>query len=113
MNKFDETLLSVIDDVFLCILGAECTKIIYNYLERISLPKHEIPHQLDKFSEELRKLLGSGNMKPDLNPACILEEAIAKRLCAKLGVEMQSSSHQTFTTFIRKLKEEYSKLKIK
>ncbi|MCW4007713.1 MAG: hypothetical protein NWF09_03340 [Candidatus Bathyarchaeota archaeon] len=105
MDKFDETLLSVIDDVFLCTLGADCTKIIYNYLERRSLPKHEIPRQTDKFSEEIRKLL-CDNKKSRNNPACLLEEAIAKRLCSTLGVKMQLSAFRTFAMFIRKLKQE-------
>lgn len=79
---------------------------IFNYLERNDFPKSEIPTQLDRFSEELRKLLGSGKSQI-LGSAPILEEAIAERLCAKLGMKMQARFPIAFPTFIRKLKEDY------
>jgi hypothetical protein len=42
-----------------------------------------------------------------LGSASILEEAIAERLCAKLGVKMQTRFPIAFSTFIRELKEGY------
>lgn len=106
MDKFDEALLSAMDEILRYTLGDICTQIIYDYLERISLPRSEIPNKLDRFSEELRKLLGYGKGQI-LGSAPILEEAIAERLCAKLGVKMQSRLTMAFSIFVRKLKEEY------
>ena len=104
MDKFDETLLSVIDEVLLLILGANSVKIIYNYLESMSLPKHEIPSQLDKFSKELRKLLGD-NTNLNLSPAYMLEVAIVKHLCGKLNLQMKSTSPIKFSVTIQEIKE--------
>ena len=106
MDEFNEALLSAIDEILGYTLGDVCTQIIYSYLERSSFPKSEIPNNLDRFSEELRNLLGSGRGQI-LGSAPILEEAIAERLCAKLGVEMQARFPIAFPTFIRKLKENY------
>ncbi|MCX8153033.1 MAG: hypothetical protein N3E52_01205 [Candidatus Bathyarchaeota archaeon] len=112
MDKFDETLLNVIEEVFLCTLGANSTRLIYNYLESKALAKSKIPCRIDRFSEELRKLLGD-NEKSILNPAYLLEKAIAQRLCAKLGLKMQLNPSIAFAEFIGKLKEEHLKLNLK
>jgi hypothetical protein len=61
---------------------------------------------LDKFSEELRRLLGDGKGQI-LGSAPILEEAIAERFCAKLGMKKQGRLPLAFSIFIRKLKEDY------
>lgn len=106
MDKFDEILLSAIDEILRYTLGDACTQIIYDYLERNSLPRSEIPNKLDRFSEELRKLLGYGKGQI-LGSAPILEEAIAERLCAKLGLKTQPRLSMAFSVFIRKLKEDY------
>jgi hypothetical protein len=106
LDEFDEALLASIDEILRYTRGDACTKIIYNYFERYSFPKHEIPTKLDRFSEELRKLLGDGRGQI-LGSAPILEEAIAERLCAKLGRKLQGRLPAAFSIFIRKLKEDY------
>jgi len=106
MDEFDEALLASIDEILRYTLGDACTKIIYNYLERNAFPKSEIPNRLDSFSEELRKLLGAGRGQI-LGSAPILEEAIAERLCAKLGKKPQGRLPVAFSIFIHKLKEDY------
>jgi hypothetical protein len=106
LDEFDEALLSAIDEIFRYTLGDVCTKIIYNYFERNSFPKHEIPTKLDRFSDELRKLLGDGKGQI-LGSAPILEEAIAERLCTKLGTKLQGRLPVAFSIFIRNLKEDY------
>ena len=108
MDEFDEALLSAIDEILRYTLGDVCTQIIYSYLERHSFPKSEIPNNLDRFSEELRRLLGDGKGQI-LGSAPILEEAIAERLCAKLGTKTEGRLPAAFPIFIRKLKENYSK----
>ena len=106
MDAYDEALLNAIDEIFRYTLGDVSTQIIYDYLERNVFPKSEIPNRLDKFSEELRKLLGHGRGQI-LGSAPILEEAIAERLCDKLGMKTQPKFPIVFPTFIRELKEEY------
>jgi hypothetical protein len=106
MDEFDEALLTAIDEIFRYTLGDACTQIIYNYLKRNSFPKYEIPNRLDKFSEELRNLLGDGRGQI-LGSAPILEEAIAERLCTKLGIKPQGRLPVPFPIFIPKLKENY------
>jgi hypothetical protein len=106
LDEFDEKLLSTIDEVLQYTLGEVCTQVIYNYLERDYFPKSEIPTKLDRFSEELRKLLGDGKGQI-LGSAPILEEAIAERLCAKLGMPTPGRLPMAFSIFIRKLKDNY------
>jgi hypothetical protein len=106
LDEFDKALLSAIDEILRNTLGDACTQIIYNYLERNSFPKSEIPTKLDMFSDELRKLLGAGRGQI-LGSAPILEEAIAERLCAKIGKKLQGRLPVAFSIFVRKLKEDY------
>ena len=106
MDEFDKALLNAIDEILQYTIGDVGTKIIFNYLERNCFPKSEIPIKLNKFYEELRRLLGSGKGQI-LGSAPILEEAIAERLCSKLGIKMQATFPISFPTFILKLKEDY------
>ena len=106
MDEFDEALLSAVDEILRYTIGDVSTQIIYAYLERNGFPKSEIPNNLDRFSAELRKILGDGRGQI-LGSAPILEEAIAERLCAKLGTKMEGRLPTAFSIFIRKLKEDY------
>jgi hypothetical protein len=106
LDDFDEALLSAVDEILRYTLGDSCTQIIYNYLERNSFPRYEIPSRLGSFSDELRKLLGDGRGQI-LGSAPILEEAIAERLCTKLGRNMQGRLPVAFSIFVRDLKEDY------
>ena len=94
------------DEILLYILGNACTQIIYNNLERNSFPKYGIRNRLERFSEELRKLLGDWR-NHILGSAPILEDAIAERLCAKLSTKLQERLPFTFSIAILKLKEDY------
>jgi hypothetical protein len=106
LDEFDKTLLNAIDEILQYTIGDVGTKIIFDYLERNCFPKSEIPVKLNKFSEELRRLLGPGKGQI-LGSAPILEEAIAERLCSKLGMKMQATFPLSFPTFILKLKGDY------
>ena len=107
MDEFDEALLNAMDEILRYTIGDVGTQIIYNYLEQNFFPKSEIPNRLDTFSEELRKLFGNGRMQI-LGSAPILEEAIAERLCTKLGTKLEGKLPTTFPRFILKLKEDYN-----
>lgn len=78
----------------------------YLWLFRTQFSSKVWNSKLDRFSEELRKLLGYGKGQI-LGSAPILEEAIAERLCAKLGLKTQPRLSMAFSVFIRKLKEDY------
>ena len=106
MNAFDEALLNAIDEILRYIIGDYGAEIIYSYLERNDLTKNEIPNKLDKFSEEIRKILGDGKGQI-LGSAPIIEEAIAERLCEKLGTKLEGRLPMAFSIFIGKLKEDY------
>jgi len=106
MDKFDEELLSAIDEILQYTLGDISTQTIYNYLERKGCAKSEIPSKLYTFSEELRNILGNGRGQM-LGSAPILEEAIAERFCAKLGKKLEGRLPMSFPKFIQKLKEEH------
>jgi len=106
LDEFDETLLSTVDEILRYTLGDVGTQVIYNYLERNCFPKSEIPANLDRFSEELRKLLGDGKGQI-LGSAPILEEAIVEKLCAKLGMHTSGRLPMAFSIFVRKLKGTY------
>lgn len=107
MDAFDKALLDAIDEVLQYTIGDAGTQIIYNYLERRGYPKHEIPNQLDAFSIELRRILGNGRGQI-LGSAPILEEAIAEKLCIKLGTKLDGRLPTAFSTFIRNLKENHN-----
>jgi hypothetical protein len=110
MDAFDTALLNAIDEILKYTLGDIGTHAIYSYLERTGCPKHEIPNQLDTFSAELRKLLGNGRGQI-LGSAPILEEAIAERLCAKLGTKLDGRLPTAFPNFIRNLKQNHNPTK--
>jgi len=107
MVDFDQALLDAIDEILTYTLGDIGTQAIYSYLERTGCPKQEIPNQLDCFSAELRKLLGDGRGQI-LGSAPILEEAIAQRLCSKLGTKLEGRLPMAFSNFIRQLKENHN-----
>ena len=106
MDEFDKTLLSAVDEILQYSFGDFSAQIILKYLEKRGCSKSEIPSRLDAFSEELRRLLGPGKGQI-LGSAPVLEEAIAERLCFKLGVKPPGRLPVAFPIFVQKLKEDY------
>ena len=104
MEDFDQALLDARDEILEYTLGDIGARAIYNYLERTGCPKNEIPNNLDCFSTELRRILGNGRGQI-LGSAPILEEAIAQRLCNKLGTKLEGKLPTAFPNFIRQLKQ--------
>ena len=112
MSEFDRLLLDTIDEVLTSALGEKSVKIIYDYLEEHVCPLLEIPSNLDVFSEELRTLLFRSSSRmgfaigvTETGMASILERAIAKILCQKLGVEFNEIGPIEFSNYTAKLKD--------
>jgi len=110
LDEFDTALLDAIEEILRYTIGDIGTEAIYSYLERTGCPKHQIPNQLERFSGELRKLLGNGRGQI-LGSAPILEEAIAERLCIKLGTKLEGRLPTAFSNFIRNLKQNHNPTK--
>jgi len=89
VDGFDRLTVEVIDDALKYCLGETNASVIYNYLEKRDYPLSEIPNRPEKFSEELRNILGFGS-RQILGAPSILEEAILEILCKKTRNKPQS-----------------------
>jgi hypothetical protein len=107
LDEFDKLLLTAIDETLRYSLGNINAQIIYDYLEKKCCPMPEIPQKLDAFSAELRYLLGPGRGQI-LGSAAILEKAIAKVLCFKLGTQFNEIGPILFEDYVKSLKEAYN-----
>ncbi|MEM3703343.1 MAG: hypothetical protein QXX79_02830 [Candidatus Bathyarchaeia archaeon] len=107
MDDFDKLLIQAIDKVMKYSLGEVNTMIIYEYFEKRSCPITDIPKNLEFFSMEMRRLLGSGRGQI-LGAAPILEKTILKSLCQKLGISCEIAGPVNFAEYVRKLKESYN-----
>lgn len=107
VEKFDKLLVQVIDQVIRYSLGDVNASTIYNYLEKKKCPLEDIPNNLEVFSMELRNLLGSGRGQI-LGSAVILEKAILKAFCIKLGLKYNLEGPIVFADCIRELREAYN-----
>lgn len=107
LDKFDESLLKIIDKTMRYVLGERNTLIIYDRLEESSCPMQEIPRRLGLFSAVLRNLLGTGRGQM-LGASAILEDAIVKALSLELGLKPEKES-TAFEDRIRSLKERCNK----
>lgn len=106
MSDFDEKLLHVIDETITFCLGSTNLNLIYNYFEKIGCPKQEIPEKLDVFEDTLEKLVGVSRGQI-FGAANIMENAILKQLCIKLGVKYEEIGPGYFPDQIKKLKTIY------
>ena len=61
VNDFDKLLVQVTEETIKYCLGDENATIIWNYLEERNCPISEIPIRPEKFSEELRNVMGFGS----------------------------------------------------
>lgn len=107
MDEFEKILVKTIDETIKWTFGEYTSKIIYDYLERRSCPLNEVPKKPEIFSIELRMILGSGRGSiPGSAP--ILERAIIKRLCSKLGLNFNQKGPVNFPKCVRLLREVYN-----
>lgn len=107
MDSFDRLLVQAIDEVIKYSLGEINAKIIYEYLEIRRCALNEIPKNLETFSMEMRNLLGSSKGQI-LGSAPILEKAILKVFCTKLGTKCDIKGPVNFAECVKKLKETYN-----
>jgi len=113
--QFDELLLQTIHKTLRSTCGRTTTEMIYKQLKEKSCPKSEIPRKLSVFHSELRNILeiqassrvGVHKDITILGTITILEKAIAKRLCKKLGVEFNELGPIEFPDYIEKIKKVY------
>ena len=114
LEEFNKLLIESIDETLKYAFGERNTRIIYEYLERKSCPLLEIPQKPNIFSFELRMILGPERGQISCSTrACmltpILERAIVKELCHKLGILFNEDEPMIFEDQIRKLKEAYER----
>ena len=107
MGEFEEKLLEVFDETLVFCLGDINTRLIYDCLEKVGCPKQEIPEKLDVFVDILGKLVGVGRGQI-LGAATIMENAILKEFCKKMGINYEEVGSGYFPNQIRKVKEIYN-----
>lgn len=105
-SDLDKLIVEVVDDVLKYCLGAPNASIIYDYLEKRNYSLSDIPKTPEKFSEELRNILGFGSRQILCAPS-ILEEEILEILYKKLGIHRSIQRPPDFPGKIRKLRETY------
>lgn len=105
-TDLDKLIVEVVDYVLKYCLGVSNASIICTYLEKRNCSLSEIPNRPDKFSEELRNILGFGS-RQILGPPSILEEEILEILYKKLGICHSLQKPPDFPREIRKLRETY------
>ncbi len=110
-EEFEEIVSETIDEVLREVLGEKSTEVIYGYLEDNVCPVLEIPLNLPAFSETLNGLLlgrkstmGMSREITELGTVSLLERAIAKVLCEKLGADFTEVGPINLPTFIGRLR---------
>jgi hypothetical protein len=114
-DQFCELVLQTIDRTLRSTFGPTTTEIIYMHLKNKSCPKSEIPRKLTVFHSELINILeiqtskhvGIHNDITIPGTTAILEKAITKKLCKKLGVEFNEVGPIDFPDYIKKINKVY------
>jgi len=112
-DQFDELLLQTIDETLRSTFGSTATEMIYMYLKTKSCPTSEIPQKLNVFCLGLRNILEIQTFNPvgihkditAIGTTAILERAITKSLCLKIGVEFHEAGPIDFPDYIEKIKK--------
>ena len=114
LDIFDKMLVESINEVFGYVFGEKTTQIIYGYLEKRSCSIFEIAEKPYIFSSALRTILGSrggqiifSSRAGILTP--ILEKAILKALCHRLGMVFDDSEPVIFEDHVNRLRQAYEK----
>jgi hypothetical protein len=121
LDEFDTLLLQIIEQVFRRYLGDKNAEMVFDYLDKQSCAKIEIPQNLKTFSSELRRLLDSEESQVERSrdsirsSATILEDIIFRDLCISLArshvrlahVHLNEMKRPSFEDLIHKLKEAY------
>jgi hypothetical protein len=109
-TDFDRLIVEVVDDVLKHCLGAANANMICDYLEKRNYSLSDIPKRPEKFSEELRNVLGFGSRQV-LGAPSILEEEVLEVLYKKLGLYPSIEKPPDFPGQIRKLRQTYGTLR--
>jgi len=113
LERFDELLLGAIDEVLKFILGDKSARGIYDYLEKRSCTRNEIPLKLEIFSIEMRNVLNdnrSSRFSDGISTSgrvIIVERTIAKILCRKIEMEFSEAGPINLPSFISDLRSLY------
>jgi hypothetical protein len=107
LGEFNEKLLKAIDETLVFCLGDLNARLIYDYLEKVGCSKQEIPEKLDVFVEILEKLVGIGRGQI-LGASSVMENAILKAFCKKLGINYEEVGSGYLPNQVRKVKEIYN-----
>jgi hypothetical protein len=105
-SDVDKLIIEVVGNVLEYCLGESNASLICTFLEKRNCSLSEIPNRPDKFSEELRNILGFGS-RQILGAPSILEEEILEILYKKLGICHSLQKPPDFPREIRKLRETY------
>ena len=85
--KFDELLSEAVDET-LSLLGEPVKNTVYFQLENsFSIPKKEIPKQIDEFSDIMHKIFGFG--------ACRFEINLMKNLYSKINTDFKLPDYES------------------
>ena len=106
LEEFDKMLVEAITEILRDSLGDINTTIVFQYLGSRSCSTQDIPRKLFVFSAELRALFGFGRGSM-LGSAVILETAIVKTLCHKIGTNFDDAEPFVFVTIVDRLREIY------
>jgi len=94
-DQWKQQMLEAIDEGLL-ILGESSRKSVYFHLQtKYSLMREDVPNKPEVFVECLEKIFGAG--------AKVVEEAIAKSLCKKLGLTFETK-YESFVNCLNEIR---------
>lgn len=98
-TSFGEVLLSTIDES-LSVLGEEPKMALYQYLETMhSLPREDIPHRIEEFSNGLKKALGGASS--------VVERLILKKLFQRIGGVFREAQGLEFHDYVMEARRRF------
>lgn len=98
MKDFDSILIESIDGTISSVLGRKIMKATYGYMAKdCGISKEHIPDRLDEFDAALMRIFGVGGLT--------LSRAIAKRLCAQLGLQFVPVANKRLADYVNEAKE--------
>ncbi|MEM0007901.1 MAG: hypothetical protein QXR89_06530 [Candidatus Bathyarchaeia archaeon] len=97
-KEFNTVLIEAIDEALQTTLGESGKEVVYYYLKSsYALRKEDIPENPELFTEFLNRLFGAG--------AKIIENAILKNLCLKLGIKYEEAKNAKLADFMREISQ--------
>jgi hypothetical protein len=106
VDDFDKLMVQVTEETIKYCLGDANASIILSYLEERGCPVSEISIRPERFSMELRSIMGFGRRQIP-GAVTILEETIFEILCKKVGTNFEFEKPINFPHQVRKLRDLY------